>query len=180
MDRMAKTGSLSWSHWLVLLASLVLTLFAWDFSRRQIEEKAGLGFDREARQVVDLIRERMKIYEDALWGGVSAIQANGRDISHYAWWTFAHSLRIDRRYPGINGIGIIHQVTPLDLPAYLARQQQTRPEFRIHPRHGNNEYWPITFIEPVGQNVQAVGWTSPTKRTGLRPRTRRGTAGRRG
>jgi PAS domain S-box-containing protein len=156
-ERMAKTGSITWLHWMVLCASLTLTLFAWDFSRRQLEENIDQRFDRESHQIVDLFKERMAIYEHALWVGVSALQVSDEDMTEDDWRLFADKLHIREKYRGINGIGVIHNVLPEDLPHYLTQQHQTRTEFRIHPRHDLNEYWPITYIEPVSENAQAVG-----------------------
>ncbi|MDA0652792.1 MAG: CHASE domain-containing protein, partial [Proteobacteria bacterium] len=154
---MAKTGPMTWLHWMVLGASLALTLFAWDFSRRQMKENIDQRFDRESHQIVDLFKERMAIYEHALWAGVSALQVGDEDMTEADWRLFADKLNIREKYHGINGIGVIHNVPPEELPHYLTRQHQTRTEFRIHPRHDRNEYWPITYIEPVSENAEAVG-----------------------
>ncbi|MDA1324300.1 MAG: CHASE domain-containing protein, partial [Proteobacteria bacterium] len=156
-ERMAKTGPMTWLHWMVLGASLALTLFAWDFSRRQMKENIDQRFDRESHQIVDLFKERMAIYEHALWAGVSALQVGDEDMTEADWRLFADKLNIREKYHGINGIGVIHNVPPEELPHYLTRQHQTRTEFRIHPRHDRNEYWPITYIEPVSENAEAVG-----------------------
>jgi signal transduction histidine kinase len=148
---------LHWAHWGVLALSLFLTLFAWDFSRRQVEGKIARQFDRDARHVIELVRERMQKYEDALWSGVAVIDANGGNISHEKWRTYAHSLNIEAKYPGINGIGVIHRVMPEDLEAYLAAQRRMRPRYALHPTHEEDEFWPISYIEPVATNAAAVG-----------------------
>jgi signal transduction histidine kinase/CheY-like chemotaxis protein len=153
----AGDGSLHWYHWLVVLLSLLLTFFAWSFSKKQVEEKNKIQFLREADQVVELISERMKKYEDGLWGGVAAIQAKGGDVSLKEWRTVAESLRIDIRYPGINGIGVIHHLSSKNINTYLKEQKSQRPDYRIHPEHNEKEYFPITYIEPVNANAKAVG-----------------------
>lgn len=152
-----KSARMHWFHWLIVIASLVLTLSAWYISKQSIDEKIALQFDRQAKQLVELVSERMKKYEDGLWGGVSAIQTNGGDISYKDWKTFSHSLRIEDKYPGINGIGVIHYVAPEKMDAYLAEQRKDRPDYALHPTHQKNEFWPITYIEPVETNAKAVG-----------------------
>jgi signal transduction histidine kinase/DNA-binding NarL/FixJ family response regulator len=152
-----RSESLHWYHWLVVFLSILLTVFAWHFSKKQVDEKNKIQFLREADQVVEFISERMKKYEDGLWGGVASIQANGGDISTKDWRTFADSLRIDIKYPGINGIGVIHYVRSDKLNSYLKEQRQQRPNYRIHPDHNENEFFPITYIEPVSVNAKAVG-----------------------
>jgi signal transduction histidine kinase len=151
------TTSFHWLHWLIVSLSVILTLFAWWFSKNQVEEKVQLQFNKEAEQVVELISERMKKYEDALWGGVAAIQTNGGDISYGNWLTFATHLKIDVKYPGINGIGVIYHIRPKELIPFLKQQRQTRKSFNIHPSHEEKEYFPITYIEPQAKNFKAVG-----------------------
>jgi signal transduction histidine kinase/CheY-like chemotaxis protein len=149
--------TLRWFHWLVVILSIFLTLFAWYFSKKQIDEKIENQFNREASQVIELISERMKKYEDGLWGGVAAIQAKGGDISYKDWFTFSNSLHIEVKYPGINGIGVIHHISKEGLPLYLKEQRLDRPNYKIHPKHNEKEFFPITYIEPVKVNAKAVG-----------------------
>ena len=152
-----RSSSLHWFHWLVVVSSLVLTYAAWFVSKSNIDEKVALQFDRQASQVVELVSERVRKYEDALWGGVAAIQSNGGDISYNSWLSFANSLRIDEKYPGISGIGVIHYVTPESMQNYLTEQRRERPDYALHPQHQKNEFWPITYIEPFKTNAKAVG-----------------------
>jgi signal transduction histidine kinase/DNA-binding NarL/FixJ family response regulator len=135
----------------------MLTVFAWAFSKSQIEEKLSTRFNNEAAYVVELVQERLQKYEDALWSGIAAIRAMSGDVSYPEWRTFADSLRIQDKYHGINGIGVIHQIPPSELDAYLERQRRERPDFRIHPPHTIDDHWPITLIEPVATNASAVG-----------------------
>lgn len=153
----ARAGTMHLFHWVVVLFSLVLTVIAWSFAKWQVEERATSRFNSAASQVVELVAERMEKYEDGLWGGVSAIQANGGAMSYREWRAFAGTLRIDEKYPGINGIGVIHYVPPERLAAYLAEQRRDRPGYRIHPTHARRDFLPITYIEPGDANAQAVG-----------------------
>jgi signal transduction histidine kinase/DNA-binding NarL/FixJ family response regulator len=152
-----RSGSLHWYHWLVVCLSIFLTVFAWYFSQKQVDEKNRIQFLRESDQVVELISDRMRKYEDGLWGGVAAIQAKGGDITYKDWKIFADSLRIDIKYPGINGIGVIHYVPSKRLNSYLEEQRQQRPDYKIHPEHNEGEFFPITYIEPADVNAKAVG-----------------------
>ncbi len=151
------TPALTRAHWLLLSLSAGVTLAGYYYSKRITEERTEARFKRQAEQVVELVVERMGKYEDALWGGVSAIRALGGNVSYPDWRTFASSMRIEEKYPGINGIGVIHAVNEANLDEYLATQRQTRPDFRIYPRHRKSEHWPISYIEPVAPNEQAVG-----------------------
>lgn len=155
--RLGRSGRLHWYHWLVLLLSLAATLAASFVTRHEIDEKVEANFDRQSEQAVSLILERLQKYEDGLWGGVAAIEANGGDIDYGEWKTFAASLDIDHRYPGINGIGVIHSVAPSEFDAYLSEQQRDRPDFDVHPSHDEEIFLPISYIEPSAPNAEAVG-----------------------
>ncbi len=156
-EAIARSGRLHWFHWAIISLSLVLTLGAWFFVKQQIDAETESQFGRARDQVLELVSERMQRYEDGLWGGVSAIQARGGRITFDEWRVFAENLRIDLKYPGINGIGVIHHVLPGQLDAYLADQRRSRPDYGIHPAHGEAEFLPITYIEPARANAKAVG-----------------------
>ena len=150
-------GRLHWFHWVVVGFSLVVTISAWHITKSQLDEKFANEFEAESAQIVELVQERMQKYEDGLWGGVSAVESHGGDMSFEQWQAFAESLRIDDKYPGINGIGVIHHVAPDQLDAYLAQQRSTRPDYGIYPEHDADEFYPISYIIPVEANSAAVG-----------------------
>ena len=128
-------GRISLFHIFIVSLSLLLTLSAWQFSKQQVDSRSMDHFEEERDHVVALISDRMTKYEDALWAGVAAVGTHGGSIAYADWRTFAQNLRIERRYPGINGIGIIHFHTAQSLDGYLADQRQTRPDFRVFPQH---------------------------------------------
>ena len=146
-----------WWHWLVLAMSILLTIGAWLHTKTTVEINNQIEFDRQADQITDLIIERMHKYEDALWSGVAAIHSQSHNMSYHKWKKFSDTLRIDQRYLGINGIGVIYQVKPENLNNYLAIQKRDRPDYKIHPPHEYDVYFPITYIEPQDKNQKAVG-----------------------
>ncbi len=156
-EKLIKAGSLNWIHWLVVALSILLTVGAWYFSKEQLLEKVELQFQREANQAVELVQERMELYKNALWGGVSLIDSNQGEIFYDQWKAYATSLHIDQTYPGINGIGVIFNIQPEQMKDYLAKERTRRPDYQLHPAHQEAEFWPITYIEPLKGNVKAVG-----------------------
>ena len=150
-------GRLHWVHWFVVIISLIITLSAWYISKEQLAEKEKIKFERESDHTIELVKERMELYENALWGGVSSIKSQGGDTDYKNWRLYANSLKIEAKYPGINGIGVIHNLKKDDIPAYLKAQHKGRPDFNIHPKHNTPDYWPITCVEPVSANAKAIG-----------------------
>jgi signal transduction histidine kinase len=154
--KLIKDGKLHFFHYVIVFFSILLTFGAWLFSKHQVSQKVEERFNREADQSIALVKERMELYENALWGGVALYDSSG-DISYQEWYDYAHSLRIEDRYPGINGIGVIYNIQHEDLEEYLKKYKIDRPDFKVHPTHENIELWPITYIEPVAPNRKAVG-----------------------
>ncbi|OUR85087.1 histidine kinase [Colwellia psychrerythraea] len=150
-------GKMHLVHWLIVLLSVVLTFGAWYYSKSQFNQKLEDKFQRNAEQVVSLVKERMQLYENALWGAVAYIDANETDITHTKWLAYSHSLKIDLTYPGINGIGIIYNIQANQLDDYMEKQRMLRPSYAIHPSHTESEYWPITYVEPAAPNKKAIG-----------------------
>lgn len=150
-------GALSVMHWGVIALSLALTLFAWWYSSEQMASKIKLQFDKQADQVVRLVIDRMKKYEDALWGGVSYFYAVNNKVSYSSWKSYVESLNIVNKYPGINGMGVIFSLQPDELETFLKHKRRERFDFRIHPQHKKKRFLPITYIIPVKGNEQAVG-----------------------
>jgi len=144
-------------HWLVLALSVILTISAWYIATAQLNKGIAERFERESLQVIELVKERMVLYEHALWGAVAHIDASENEISSQQWQNYSNSLQIDRTYPGINGIGVIYNVMLEQRDSFIQAQRIERPSFTIHPQHQEQELWPITFIEPASTNQQAVG-----------------------
>lgn len=156
-EKLVHAGKLHSVHWLILGLSIILTVAAWYFSNEQVSQKIEERFEREAAQVIQHVQERIKLYEQALWGAAAFNNANDENIDNIQWRKYAQSLHLDKVYPGINGIGIIYNIKPEQLSDYLSTQRINRPDYLIHPQHQQAEYWPITYIEPVNPNKKAVG-----------------------
>ena len=155
--RLETAGRLRWFHWVIILVSLFVTLYAWQLARIANQQQINDTFDREAQQVVELITERMTRYEDALQAGVAALSTYDNSPTAASWKNYSDSLKIGDKYPGINGIGVIDYIQPRQLEAYLQLRRAERPDFDVFPSHDQNEYWPISFIEPVDENRAALG-----------------------
>lgn len=148
---------LSLFHVLVIVLSLIMTICAWQFSKYQIETRTEARFEIARDQVLGLITARMQKYEDILWAGAATVESHGGDISYGAWRSYANTLQIGEKYPGISGIGVTHFLDRETTPGYLATRRAERPDFRIHPEHAQTDHIPISFIEPEAPNAAAVG-----------------------
>lgn len=157
MPFILKNGRLHWIHWLIVFLSVLLTISAWYISKSQTEEKIEQRFDFQTSQLLALVSERMAHYEDALRAGVAAVHSNEIGVDANSWRRFSDALKLDEKYLGINGIGIIYHIRNENINDFLEKERELRPNFKIHPSHSKNEYWPITYVEPVKGNELAVG-----------------------
>jgi len=153
----SKLSSLKWFHWLIVLASLGLTVGAWYFTAIQVQQKNSIRYERNASLLIEYVQERMQLYQNALNSGVAFAEFLNGKIPYKKWLKFANSLNIDKSFPGINGIGVIYYVSESDKETFTKKQKVDRPGWHMHPQHSKSEYWPVTHIEPVNLNANAVG-----------------------
>jgi len=146
-----------WYHWVVIFASLSLTIIAWKSADNQIQDKKAELFHIQVKQLLAQVSERMSHYAVGLKAGAAAIQSITQKTQVKEWTKFSNALNLNETYPGINGIGVIYHVQPNKRDEFLKRQRQSRPNFNIHPTHNKQEYWPVTYIEPLSYNKKAVG-----------------------
>lgn len=151
------TDRIGSGHLIIVFAAMVVTVVAWQFSAGQVERRSWEHFDRSASQTLDVMVERMERYDEALRAGVAVLRMNNDEPSPQMWSVFAQNLRIEQRYPGIHGIGVILSVPSDDLRAFEMDQRRLRPDFTVNPITAADDHFVITMIEPLDQNRQAVG-----------------------
>jgi CHASE1-domain containing sensor protein/anti-sigma regulatory factor (Ser/Thr protein kinase) len=156
-EKLMKVGQINFAYLTISFLSIILTLSAWYYSKNLSHQKLEIKFNRHADQVINLIKDRMGLYENALLGGVAYVDAIEKEVTYKQWLAYANSLKIDKSYPGINGIGIIYNIKPEKLTKYLEQQREQRPDYKIFPTHEQSEYWPITYVEPSRPNKKAIG-----------------------
>lgn len=144
-------------HWIILLASLLVTIGAWYVSSKTIADEVASRFERQHSQVTALLNERLRKYEDALLGGVAASATWNQTLVQSEWKRYAQALDIATRHPGISGIGIIVAKKPDEINAYERAIRRDVPDFKVYPLSSSEELFVITQIEPIEANRQALG-----------------------
>jgi len=151
------TQQMSKLYWLLVALSFMLTLAAWQISSQIAGAAAQDEFDYRVQQLNGLIMDRMGKYEFALISGVGTIRTANNNIGLQQWRQFSEALALEKRLPGISGIGVIKRVQPQQLKVYLSEQREQRPDFAIYPPHDRQDLWPITLLEPFDGNEKAIG-----------------------
>gem|GEM_PF-1839518 len=148
----------------MLGASVVIAVVAWLFAQQSTLILAQQRFAQQSENLVSLLQARMRHYEDALSSGAAALQLQPAEMNVNQWQRFTRILNIEKKYPGISGIGVIHYIEPEQRERYLSQQRVLRPDFTIETdqKRANSAgqpeaIWPVTFIEPVAKNSGVIG-----------------------
>ncbi|HSV30157.1 MAG TPA: CHASE domain-containing protein, partial [Candidatus Omnitrophota bacterium] len=143
----------------ILLPSLLATLVVWWGVASQGRELQQTRFRATVDEAVAEIVNRIDAYEQVLRAGSALFDASD-DVVAGEWRRFVARLEIERRYPGIQGIGFARRVSPPDVTGHVDRIRATLyPDYRITPPGGRAIYFPIVFLEPLDRrNLRAIGY----------------------
>ncbi|MCD9026870.1 CHASE domain-containing protein [Luteimonas sp. BDR2-5] len=134
---------------LVLVGSLLLVvLYAQGASERE-RRLAEASFVADAEQLAEFVRQRLLQYELSLRGGVALHGAAVESQVARQWRGYVEGLDVERRLPGLMGLGF---VAYLDPPALRALQLRLREEsgtlFTVTPRGVRDHYGVVVYFEP--------------------------------
>ena len=150
------------------------TLSGWVFATSQRESQRNqqelLGERIGAAETS--ILARMATYEEALRGGVSLMTAS-ESVGRTQWRTFAQTLQLEKRFPGIDGIGVVFRVKEEAKQDFLRRvRADGASEFSIHSVPAveptlADEHYVMTYLEPEALNERAIGLDVASERQRL-------------
>ena len=158
--------------WTVLVVFLLITVLAtkyvWDSSR--LADRAR--FTSAVQATRDTIGFRIETYTNVLRAATGLFAAN-RAATRDEFRAYVQHLRVQQRYPGIQGIGLSLRVRADELPAVVADLRSNEfPDFHIFPENPpRSEYHAIVALEPLDtRNRAAIGYdmhTSPSRRDAM-------------
>ncbi|MBK7815964.1 MAG: CHASE domain-containing protein [Rhodocyclaceae bacterium] len=157
--------------WLVLAANLGLTLSLWRTAHQQTVETARIEFTHEFETFVDAVAARMTANEQVLRSVVGLFEAS-EDVSRTEFRTFVAALRLEERYPGIQGVGFTRMIPPAELAGHVKSvRAEGFPEYTVRPPGERDTYSAIVYLEPFDwRNQRAFGydmWSEPTRREAM-------------
>ncbi|PIQ99570.1 MAG: hypothetical protein COV66_10465 [Nitrospinae bacterium CG11_big_fil_rev_8_21_14_0_20_45_15] len=160
----AKPNSLWQNHreklaWFILILDLILTVVFWNSVNNAIYHEAETRFSFRVDSIRSAIKDRMMTYEQVLRSGVGLFKASDK-VLRSEWEIFVNDLMIEKRYPGIQGIGFSLKIDPKDKEEHvLAIRQEGFPDYNIKPEGEREEYTSIIYLEPFTiRNRQAFGY----------------------
>jgi PAS domain S-box-containing protein len=141
---------------LVLVIGLLLTAVAGWLVHEQGKGTDAVRFQRLSEVVRSTVSERLERIEEALHAAQGLFAAS-QSVERGEWAVFARSMQPSLRR-GVLGFGYAERVRRADLSSYLNRMHiGGAPEFEVRPASNRDELYPITYIEPIGQNAAALG-----------------------
>ncbi len=149
----------------VLAVTLLLTSLATYYVAKTAEAKDQLRFENAVGRTQDDIQNRLETYIALLRGG-SRLFAASNQVTRDDFRAFVDPIELQRRYPGIQGIGFSIRVMPQEKDALVASMQRQGAEnFTIRPLFKRAEYHSIIYLEPLDQrNKAAIGFDMFTER----------------
>ncbi len=159
-----KPDSLWRSHrekiaWIILFLDLLITLLFWNSVQDAVLKDAQTRFDFRVEEIHASVVERLATYEQVLRGGMGLFKSTA-SVSRDTWKNYVDTLEIDRRFPGIQGIGFSVKVTPEEKEEHTRKiQAEGFPDYNIKPTGERDVYTSIIYLEPFNErNRQAFGY----------------------
>ena len=155
----------------VFFVAIAATMGAWRIAHQQLERHWQAQFDFEARQAVRRLEERMSTYEQ-VERDTQAFLLGSMQVARADFRLYIASVKLEERFPGIQGIALAQIIDPAQVPAHVARMRADGlPDYAIRPAGVRTQYTSITHIEPfTGLNLRAPGFdmfTDPTRRRAM-------------
>lgn len=155
----------NWLPRLVLLSGILLTVLVTTYIQAAAKTKDRLQFDTSALQVQRKIQDRLSTYMALLNAGRGLFAANST-IDREQFRAFVERLRLNERYPGIQGIGFSARMPAAQRDATLATFRQRGSAVTIRPNFPRDEYHAIVYLEPLDmRNRAAIGFDMFTEST---------------
>jgi diguanylate cyclase len=156
---------------ITLIIALFVTYKIWESSTRTAEQTTSAQFALRATELQERIQQRLAIYEQVLRATVGVFHISPK-VDRASFQAFTSELRLERNYPGIQGIGFAEVVQADRLDDHVkAVRAEGFPNYVVHPPEKRDAYTSIVFIEPfAGRNLRAFGfdmYSEPVRRAAM-------------
>lgn len=152
--------------------AVVLTVGALIGFREIATARDEARFENATDSVQDAIRARIDAYESILLSGRSLFISHGGELDLATFRAFVRGLELERRYPGIQGIGFSRRMKAVEIAEVVAEVEgQGQIPFSVWPDDPRDEYHSVVFLEPLDRrNSAAIGFdmfTEPKRREAM-------------
>lgn len=148
-----------WNHFGILAVSLLATGLATFAFYRSASERDAARFQNAVESTQDRIQSRLGVYVNLLIGTRSFFMASSR-VELRDFREYVDHLNVQRRYPGIQGIGFSRRISPSEVANVTGDiRAQGQTDFLVWPAYPRDEYHSILFLEPMDRrNRAAIGY----------------------
>jgi len=148
---------------LILFVGILTSLVSFSVVQQAIEDVARLRFERQARDAVAVIDERIQFYSDILYG-LRALFASQGPVNRLQFHRFVQSLDLKQRFPGFDVVNYAVYVRAEDRHRFEESVRRDTslhaggyPDFRITPPGERAEYYVLAYVEPMAGFEFAFG-----------------------
>jgi diguanylate cyclase (GGDEF)-like protein/PAS domain S-box-containing protein len=154
-----------------LIVFLGATFWFWRSASQQLYELASQRFEFRNGDIALAITQRLDNYEQVLISGAAFIDASDA-VNREEWRNYVRTLRLEQRFPGIQGVGYADVVAREEIPEVVeAVRAEGYPEFTVWPQGERDTYTTILYLEPEDwRNKLALGYdmfSEPVRRQAM-------------
>src|SRR5262245_34878269 len=132
---MGKYGTLIF----VLLLSAAASYWGWNEAVQNVRAKDQVRFEKAVEKSVGAISERLEACEAVLYSARGLFAASDA-VDRDEWRRFVDSLVIEKRLPGVHGLGYIARVPRSEIDSFLdAARKDGAPDFSLRTSGSNSE-----------------------------------------
>ncbi|TAL00894.1 MAG: PAS domain S-box protein [Verrucomicrobia bacterium] len=143
--------------WVVLVISLGASAGGWYVSQENADLSAHRQFDEETNRIISALRQRLLIYQDVLHG-CAGLFAASVSVERAEWRAYLESVSVDKRFPGIAGVGFIAHVPRGGLDEFLrATREDHAPDFTVQDDGGGDALMIVKYLEPEEPHRALLG-----------------------
>lgn len=145
------------TSWLVLLMGLVATVIGVAFVYFTAQTRDQRELDARAADVAAALHERLELYESTLFATRSFFQTFPGEMTDEAFADYVDGLRLEKRLPGILGIGFARLVKPDEALSFEEKMRRKgNPMWRIWPQSASEPMFPIVMLKPDAASVHRL------------------------
>ena len=144
--------------WIILAISMTSTYMIWNDANEEALQSLQTDFNFRTRETISNVEQRMYTYEQILRGVQGLLSASG-DVKREKFYSYVSTLRLEKNFPGIRGIGFSPIVLPQQKEQFIGLfRKEGLPEFSIQPEGDREFYAPIAYVEPFSDsNIRSLG-----------------------
>lgn len=162
-----------WIAWAILALDALASIWIWNSVQTSVEQEARTRFEFRTGDIKTAIGARLRDYEQVLRGGVALFESLRWNVGRDAWKTYVDNLKIEKSYPGIQGIGFSLFIPAGEKDEHVRKiRAEGFPDYTIRPEGERDQYTSIIWLEPFsGRNLRAFGYdmfSEPVRNAAMR------------